>query len=91
MLSKKAFCLLMTVSAFFGINGMSCSKIRWSQQHRNNRTVSASLGTSIDLKRIAEFNEPWALAVLPDGRLLITERSGQLILFNPIDQTKTPH
>ncbi len=43
----------------------------------------------MQLKHIAEFNEPWALAVLPDGRLLITERSGQLILFNPIDQTKT--
>lgn len=29
---------------------------------------------------IAEFNEPWALEFLPDGRLLITEMSGHLQL-----------
>lgn len=87
MLSKKAFCLLITVSAFLGL--MAChaqSQIESAAQEKQDSFTS--LGTSIDLKRIAEFNEPWALAVLPDGRLLITERSGQLILFNPIDQTK---
>jgi glucose/arabinose dehydrogenase len=29
---------------------------------------------------IAEFNEPWALEFLPDGRLLITEKSGAIQL-----------
>lgn len=29
---------------------------------------------------IAEFNEPWALEFLPDGRLLITEKSGSIQL-----------
>jgi len=29
---------------------------------------------------IAEFNEPWALEFLPDGRLLITEKSGTIQL-----------
>jgi glucose/arabinose dehydrogenase len=85
---KKAFCLLMTVSAFFGLMACHAQRPAESAAHEQQDS-SASLGTSIHLKRIAEFNEPWALAVLPDGRLLITERSGQLILFNPIDQTKT--
>ena len=35
---------------------------------QEQQASSASLGTSMHLKRIAEFNEPWALAVLPDGR-----------------------
>ena len=88
MLRKKAFCLLMTVSALFGL--IACHAQRPAESAaQEQQDSSASLGTSIHLKRIAEFNEPWALAVLPDGRLLITERSGQLILFNPIDQTKT--
>ena len=88
MLRKKAFCLLMTVSAFFGLMACHAQRSAESAAHEQQDS-SASLGTSIHLKRISEFNEPWALAVLPDGRLLITERSGQLILFNPIDQTKT--
>lgn len=32
---------------------------------------------------VAKFNEPWAMALLPDGRLLVTEKSGKLKLFDP--------
>ena len=39
---------------------------------------------------LAKFEEPWALAVLPDGRFLITEKAGMLYLFNVEKQTKTP-
>ncbi|MDH3645686.1 MAG: PQQ-dependent sugar dehydrogenase [Gammaproteobacteria bacterium] len=29
---------------------------------------------------VAEFNEPWAMTFLPDGRLLVTEKRGQLLV-----------
>lgn len=35
----------------------------------------------------ARFNEPWAMASLPDGRLLVTEKSGALKLFDPATKT----
>lgn len=31
---------------------------------------------------VARFNEPWAMTFLPDGRLLVTEKGGQLRLVN---------
>lgn len=31
---------------------------------------------------VATFNEPWAMTFLPDGRLLVTEKSGRLRLAN---------
>ena len=40
--------------------------------------------------KLAAIEEPWAMAVLPDGRFLITEKAGTLYLFNEEEQTKTP-
>jgi aldose sugar dehydrogenase len=33
---------------------------------------------------VAQFKEPWAMAFLPDGRLLVTEKRGALKLFDPV-------
>jgi glucose/arabinose dehydrogenase len=41
------------------------------------------------VNNIAEFNEPWAIAPLKDGRLLVTERKGRLYLFDPETKKKT--
>jgi len=32
---------------------------------------------------VAQFDEPWAMAFLPDGRLLVTEKKGALRLLDP--------
>ncbi|HHX82727.1 MAG TPA: PQQ-dependent sugar dehydrogenase [Pseudomonadaceae bacterium] len=37
---------------------------------------------------VAEFNEPWAMEFLPDGRLLVTEKGGSLLLVTQ-DGSKT--
>lgn len=50
--------------------------------------ITGSAESRLHAERIAEFNEPWAMTFLPDGKMLITEKSGNLLLFNPDDKTK---
>ncbi len=37
------------------------------------------------VESIARFDEPWSVAVMPDGRLLVTEKKGNLLLVNRKD------
>lgn len=39
---------------------------------------------------IADFDSPWAMTFLPDGRALITEKAGEMILFDPKNGAKIP-
>jgi len=39
---------------------------------------------------IADFDSPWAMAFLPDGRMLVTEKAGEMLLFDPKNGTKIP-
>ncbi len=41
------------------------------------------------IQRIATFDHPWAIGFLPDGRLLITEKSGRIFITTP-SGAKTP-
>jgi glucose/arabinose dehydrogenase len=61
-----------------------------SQPPENNSTQQSStqmLKQTYQLETVAAFNEPWAIALLPDQRLLITERKGHLKLFDPKSKT----
>jgi aldose sugar dehydrogenase len=37
--------------------------------------------TVFQVEEIARFNEPWAFAFLPDGKMLVTEKAGAMKLF----------
>lgn len=58
-----------------------------------SETVTTPSSTQVQqaykINNIAEFNEPWAIAPLKDGRLLVTERKGRLYLFDPETKKKT--
>lgn len=56
-------------------------------QNAEQQTSSTTAQQRYHTETVASFNEPWAIASLPDQRLLITERKGQLKLFDP--KTKT--
>jgi len=63
---------------------LSCSLLSACNAQNNQTTKDNSLiNQSYQIKRVATFDEPWAMAELADGRLLITERRGKLKLFDP--------
>lgn len=43
----------------------------------------AADGAPFVVAPLSDFNEPWAMTFLPDGRLLVTEKRGLLKLFDP--------
>lgn len=61
-----------------------------NQTEQNNQTQPhPKIQQQYKTEKIAQFDEPWALATLPNGQLLITQKQGQLVLFDPIYKTKT--
>jgi glucose/arabinose dehydrogenase len=49
--------------------------------------ATEATGLPFQVAAVGQFVEPWAMAFLPDGRLLITEKPGQLRLFDPAGRT----
>ncbi len=45
-------------------------------------SVESSIGASIDATPLVALDQPWAMTFLPDGRLLITEKPGRLLLVS---------
>ena len=45
--------------------------------------------SSFETTPVATFNEPWAMTFLPDGKMLITEKGGSLLLVTPDGKTST--
>ena len=60
------------------------SKFEQKAAAETAKTTSVSrINQTYQVKTIAQFNEPWAMAALKDGRVLVTERKGKLKLFDP--------
>ena len=44
--------------------------------------VTGTQGTTVIAVALAEFDEPWAMTFLPSGRMLVAEKSGQVVLVS---------
>jgi glucose/arabinose dehydrogenase len=52
--------------------------------------AQAQSGSPFDVEPVTSFDEPWAMAFLPDGRMLVTEKKGNLLIVNQIGQKTRP-
>lgn len=52
----------------------------------NAGPLTASPSPPFKLTKVAQFDLPWRIAFLPDGRMLITEKIGKLFLATPSGQ-----
>ncbi|MEK6637250.1 MAG: PQQ-dependent sugar dehydrogenase [Pseudomonadota bacterium] len=54
----------------------------------NSDARKLEAGAPFTMTEIARFDEPWAMVFLPDGRALVTEKAGELILWSGKGPTK---
>lgn len=50
----------------------------------------ADTALPFEINPIAEFNEPWAMTFMPDGRLLVTEKRGRLLVVTQDGEISRP-
>jgi glucose/arabinose dehydrogenase len=64
---------------------LACSGCETASGASEQRTGTA--GSQFVASPLASFDEPWAMTFLPDGRLLITEKEGRLLLVSQGGET----
>lgn len=48
--------------------------------------ITGTNGTTLEATEIASLNEPWAMTLLPDGSMLINEKSGSMVFIDTNDK-----
>ncbi len=60
-----------------------------AQPGNGQEVAGAATGLPFTVTPVADFDAPWAMTFLPDGRMLVTEKVGKLILLSADGKTKT--
>ncbi len=61
-----------------------------NSQETAAQTSAKSGSLPFTVTPVADFDSPWAMTFLPDGRMLVTEKTGTLLLVSADGKTKTP-
>ena len=71
-MNKPNTCLI--IGAALALTSAACSG--------TDASTAVRIGNTFMATPVAQFDEPWAMTFLPDGRLLVSERPGALKLLN---------
>lgn len=88
MLSRLAFIAALAASAACSAQQQPAAPSAQGQpQPQPQPTPSAGITATpaqlpFDVATVADFDSPWAMTFLPDGRLLVTEKQGQMLLVS---------
>ena len=52
--------------------------------------VQVSATRPFQAQPVADFDKPWAMTFLPDGRMLVTQNEGQLLLVSADAKSRAP-
>lgn len=58
-------------------------------ERQNAGSSQAAAGLPFQVQVVADFDSPWAMTFLPDGRMLITEKAGTLYVLSADGQQRT--
>ena len=57
-------------------------------QYKAGAQAPTAEARPFDVAPVADFDAPWAMTFLPDGRMLVTEKDGRLLLVSPDGSSK---
>ena len=63
--------------------GMNTASAQEAPQHPETPGTPPANAHDFVTTAFGTFNEPWAMTFLPDGRLLVTQKTGELKVFDP--------
>lgn len=67
---------------------LACSGASSPSEAQTNQAQAATSDRPFEITPVGHFNAPWAMAFLPDGKMLVTQKMGEMILFDPVSDAK---
>ncbi|MDC7231924.1 MAG: PQQ-dependent sugar dehydrogenase [Spirochaetales bacterium] len=67
---------------------LALSTVLFTFGETENTVIRGTSGSKLQAVSFGHFDEPWAMTFLPDGRLLVTEKSGILLLVDLMSESR---
>jgi glucose/arabinose dehydrogenase len=87
---QQEFIMHVLLNSFVSILVAACMGIFVYPVGAEATELAGSAGSVVTVEEYAVFDEPWAMTFLPGGELLVTEKSGTMLLVSADGTSKVP-